>query len=238
MTTMGLAPSTHVAGGLIDDVDINIPQPVLAICMTMDCEGEEHAQYYSVGPLENWVPSKDGKTAEKVGKSGGMSKSSNGSQLIASIVNAGFPEDKLKDDLSIFDGLKGHVNRVAQPKRTGLAQKKKEDGREATILLFTSITEIPGGKKVKGKAKASTKKAEAEPAEVDEDIDNSTTMAILEAVSEGPVPRGTISKAVFKIAMKDPNRNKIVARAYDDAFLKGLAEEGIIDYDGTTISPK
>ena len=48
------------------------------------------------------------------------------------MVNAGFPEDKIGNDISVFDGLGAHVNQVAQPKRPGL---KKPETEGKTYLL-------------------------------------------------------------------------------------------------------
>ena len=71
----------------------------------------------------------------------GLNVNTNAVAFISSIVNAGFPEDKLANDISIFNGMGAHVNQVAQPKRPGLKKPEGQEGK--TYLLVTKINRLP-----------------------------------------------------------------------------------------------
>lgn len=255
-----LKPSTFTQGGLIDDVDVDFTEArfvewdyggtidvmALAFCLKMaDDEGTEHIQYYSAGDIKNWEPSEDGHCLVRVGSATTINDSSNFSQLVASLVNSGFPEDKIDDDATIFEGMRCHVRRVAQPKRTGLINK--QDGeRERTVLLVTEIHKLPWEKKGKGKAAAKGKgktrvaakdveTVAAEDTGDDGDINDKATetvMGILADNGGGPVTKANLSKAIFKVLEKDSDRNKIVQIAYKEEFLT----EGPWEYDGAQVS--
>ena len=245
---------TFTAGGLVDDVDVTIkkarfvewdyggtiPKPSLAACFEMeDDEGNEHIQYFSGGDLKNWTPSEDGKRLDRAGSATTLNDNSNLSQLITSIINAGFPENKLDEDISIFEDMYCHVLRKAQPKRTGLIQPE-EGERARTVLLVTEIHKMPWEKKgkkttTKTKTKAKAKPAEDEEEEGGDDLSAKATEAVLEALIEadgGPISKVDLSKAVFKKLTKDPDRNKVVQLVHDQEFLT----EGDWKYDGAKIS--
>lgn len=255
-----LRPETYTTGGLIDDIDVSfkklrfvewdyggkISSQALALCLEMeDAEGEDHIQYFSAGDLKNWQPSEDGKRLVRSGAATTLNDSTNMSQLISSIINAGYPENKLDEDVSAFEGMYCHVLRKAQPKRTGLikpSEGESENNREKTILLVTEIHKLPWEKKGK-KSKASTKtKAKAAPAEdtadEDEDTGDLDTKAsgiveeVLLEVGGGPISKVDLAKALFKKLAKDKDRNKIVQLVHTEEFLTA----GSWAYDGSAIS--
>lgn len=249
-----LRPSEFVSGGLIDDVNVEItaasfvewdyqgkiPQPVLAVKVTMQPEDGDEAvdQFYSAGDLKNWMPSKDGKRAVKVGTASSLNNGSNFAQFITSLVNAGFPEDKIADDVTFMVGTQGHVKRVPQPKRSGIIRGGGTEGREPTVLLMTKIDALPGEGK-KGK-KSTTKKASAStpstPNASSEEIDGKAVGAVLAVLAEqgGSVSKAKLSAAVFHQLKDDPQRNLVVARAYTDDFLGADGQPW--SYDGSSIS--
>ena len=65
---------------------------------------------------------------------------------------------------SVVAGMNVHVHRQAQPKRSGLAQPAREDGREATILLVDKINRLPWEKKGTAATKATAKSEPKEEA--------------------------------------------------------------------------
>lgn len=155
-------PSDQQAGGgLIDDVDVTLislrfvewnyggkietPVPALQVKMK-DAEGEEHEQYFSAGDAKFLMPSEDGlQILNRPGSSrSGLNDNANASIFIASIVNAGFPEDRITNSIDCFEGLAAHVKRIAQPKRGGLINPGGgKPGREATVLTVESIISLP-----------------------------------------------------------------------------------------------
>src|ERR1039458_2913544 len=174
---LSLRPSSFSqGGGLIDDVDVEISRArfveydfegkieggAASLCLLLqlkDADGTEHAQYYSAGNLTYFVPSEDPKnqdlngiTIVKVGDKDNLNGGTNCAIMLNSLVQAGFPEDKLDaGDVRVLEGLNGHVNRVPQPKRTGLA--KREGQRDPMVLIFTKIISLPG--EAKGKSTGS-----------------------------------------------------------------------------------
>lgn len=252
-----LKPDTYTAGGLVDDVDVTfkklrfcewdyagtIPNAALALCLEMeDDEGEDHIQYFSAGDIKNWKPSEDGKRLVRSGSASSLNDNTNMSQLITSMINAGFPENKLEEDISIFEGMYCHVLRKAQPKRAGLIQPE-EGARARTVLLVTEIHKMPWEKKSgKAKAKAKATKVEAkEKAEDsgggggDDDLATKASDTVLEILLEndgGPLTKVELSKAVFKKLAKDSDRNKVVQMVHTEDFLTA----GDWQYDGSEIS--
>jgi len=266
---ISLNPETFVeGGGLIDDVDVTIDKarfelfdyngtvipgvPALALHMT-DPEGEEVVQYYSMGKPEDWEPSEDGTTLEAIGSATAIRMTSNGGILLKSLIDAGFPVDKLGDDISSLDGMKAHVIQIPAPKRTGIKEKPRADGKvyEKTILVIGEILTLPweeDEEKPKSKAKAKAKpkakakakaKAKPEAEEVeeeagDDDVGAKAVAAILEILEDaGTVTKKELPAKIFQVMKTDPDRNAVVKLVFDDEFLA----EGPWEYDdGTLVS--
>src|SRR5580765_707999 len=155
MEGLSLRPSDAQAGSFLDDVDVTLKEcrfviwdymgkaerPSVALKVTME-EVEvplTHEQYYSAGDPNKVTPSPDGKTLIPQAGATGLNNNTNALAFIASIVNAGFPEDKLGSDASVFDGMGVHVRQVAQPKRAGL--KDQKEGK--TYLMVEKIIHMP-----------------------------------------------------------------------------------------------
>jgi hypothetical protein len=105
-----------------------------------DTFGLTHEQYYSAGDPEKIVVSPDGKRVDmpNAPDAKGLVQSTNAIAVVTSIINAGFPEDRITDDVSVFDGLVCRVNQIAQPKRPGL-----KDQKDRTYLMVTKILRLP-----------------------------------------------------------------------------------------------
>jgi len=137
---------------------------VSAKIVYQDDEGSEYTQHYSAGDPNRFQPSKDGKTLEALTESVNLSKSSNYYILMNALINAGFPENKLGDDLSVLDGLYTHNIGLPEPKRSGLVRETTEGARERVISVPDSIIKLPW----ENKGRAATKgKAAVAPAEED-----------------------------------------------------------------------
>jgi hypothetical protein len=152
---VSLKPSDAVkGGGLLDDEDVRVveskfvmfdyggsvlPSPALMWKLdTMD-GSELIPQYWSMGSSKDWIPSDDGKELVAIGRRTQLIDDCNGMILLSSLINAGFPESKIADDISIFEGLECHVNRVAAPERKGLTKKKENQ----TILTVSKVHKLP-----------------------------------------------------------------------------------------------
>lgn len=170
-----LAPSDMSSGGgLIDDVNVEVVTskaiqtdykgtaaamvPALEWTVSveqadgkyephLDNKGQPESIFWSFGDAAQWAASADGKYFEPIGTKSQLNVGANGGILIASVVTAGFPEDKLRDgDVSVFEGCKFHLIRVAAPKRSGLVKRTRADGREFedTILTVDKVLSLAG----------------------------------------------------------------------------------------------
>jgi hypothetical protein len=250
--TVSVRPSdASQGGGLLDDADVTIKQLRYVVrdrtnprtqatldtrlyieAVLVDDEGREHTEYYSIGDTSKFVPSPDGRRALAVVEGARFVQSSKGIRLIASLVNAGFPEDKIADDLSVFDGTYGHVNRTTLPRIAG--QEK-----DATILEFTKIHRLPWEKKsgsaaTKSKPAAATPAAKTEQA-APEHVREKAIATLFEVLAQngGSIPRQKVAPAAFKLLATDPDRNDVVALVFTEQFLRSV--DGI-SFDGQTIS--
>src|SRR6266516_2587704 len=249
-----LRPSDFTTGGLIDDVDVTVTEarfvmwdyagqvrdPVPALAITMETGGdgtpitETYTQYYTAGDAKNLMPSQDGKALEVVGGSGGLKSNSNAGNFLVSLVNAGFPEERLLDgDISVMDGLEAHVHRIPQPERKGLV-KSADKTREATILVVSKIHRFPWeGKKAKAAgsvskmptAKSAAASAPAEGAitptgEAQIEKARTVVLGILTQMG-GSILKNRLTAEVFKVLASDPDRQAIVGMVYQDSFLGG-----------------
>ena len=232
--------SFAVGGGLLDDVDVIVKQARIvmfdyngtqpeqpAVELTLEHGGEETTQAWTVGKAADWQPSEDGTQLIAVGRATQINASSNAAILLKSLVDAGFPGDKLGDSITILEGLEGHVMRVPAPVRKGL--KDQKEGQ--TILTFASITKLPwdkaGAAKAKpgAKGKAAAAKAPEAPPEAPEpdSIEAQAQDILLEliaAAGDAGVAKASLPSLVYKQHATNPNKKEIVQKLFDDAFLK------------------
>jgi hypothetical protein len=245
---VGLAPSAMYegGGGLLDDVDATIeeaafvmfdyngkaPVPIPAAYLKLVGEdGEAHDQYWSIG--KDFSPNEDGSGLVATGTATGINKGSNFGILMSSIVEAGFPENRLGESIKVLEGLKCHLARVAAPKRS-TQRAPRADGKvyDETILTINKIYQLPWEKGA-GKGKVGGKGAKVvgvEDSSLDEELQEAITGILLE--KGGEVTRQQLAAAVFQSLKENPNRNAMVKRAYEDEFLKN----GPWAYDKGTIS--
>jgi hypothetical protein len=263
---VSINPDTFVQGGLIDDVDAILTavrfakfdyegksDAVLALKVNFTTpDGEPHEQYYSAGDLKRFQPSDDGLRAIPVAGAASLVVSSNASQFLISIVNAGFPKNKLGDDVSVFDGTGVHLRRVAQAERKGLSKPKEGDDRQKTILVVEKILFQPGtkptftigsgttvakGAPAAGKsvgAPAAAASAPAAPA--GGDIDEKTAGYIIQVLSEngGSFNKTILPNALFKLlaAAKDPDQSKVLNTAFKPEWIGSADRPWKLNADG------
>jgi hypothetical protein len=268
MDALSLRPSDAQTGAFLDDVDVTLKEcrfvlwdymgkakTSVALKVTMEePDGITHEQYYSAGDPEKVTPSPDGKTLVPQAGATGLNANTNALAFIASIINAGFPEDRLSTDVSVFDGLGAHVNQVAQPKRQGL--KDQKEGK--TYLLVTKIARLPwdapAAKPAKGApaaARTAAPKATPAPAPtatmsqaggngngVADELTEKARVTVIAILTEkgGTIPRSKLSQEAFRLLASDPDRNAIVKLVYDDVFLQQSVAEGVFGFDGATVT--
>lgn len=260
MEGLSLRPSDAQAGGFLDDADVLLQQlrfemwdyqgkapmsVALKVVMIDQSDDRAHEQYYSAGDPSKFAPSADGKALTSLtGAATGLNSSTNALAFLTSLVNAGFPEDRIGNDVSLFDGTVVHVNQIAQPKRAGL-----KDQRDKTYLLVSKIVRLPWdsqpAKPAKGAPSATRPTAAPTPVgavALTQDSNGQLTTKALNAVLSilvekgGALPKGQLSMEAYRTLGNDPDRNAIVKLVHDEAFLKECAAEKAFAYDGTTVS--
>ena len=251
-----------VSGGFLDDEDViiksvraemfdyagqrvNDPSPAIAVEYDRG-DGEVSKQFYTVGKSKDTAPSPDGKMFNNLRSDprSGLPEKSNGMMWLQSIINAGFPTDRIGDDLTVFDGTEVHVNQIPAPERKGLS---RTEGK--TILIVTKINSLPGDKpktkskstvkpaasKAKGKAPATAPVTPADTSGAEDQVTARATEVLLTALAstpEGIKKAALIPKVVPLIAGDDPLRSQIVPKIIEDAFLSTQAgwkyENGVV----------
>lgn len=253
MPGVNLNPETFLeGGGLIDDVDVvftearfemfdyngKADEPIPALKITIDCAGDESVQYYSMGRSQDWMPSDDGTQLMAVGSATAIRMSTNGGIFLTSLVDSGFPAEKLGDDISVLDKLEAHMIQVPEPSRN-LKKTKEQEEREKkygpkTILVVNGINKLPwekskpkgkaGKPKTKTKPKSTpkkTKKVETPAADTGGDISERLTEYIVGILAEeGSVAKKDLPQKIFAEFNDDPDKASMVKTAFDDEFLE------------------
>ena len=233
-----LRPSDAASGIMLDDVDVTLenlrftdepPQGYQhgSLFLEVSFSGkdiENTSQHYSAGSLDRFIPSDDGLRAvpadeddyeEDGSPSISLVKSTNAILFLKSIVDNGFDEEKIGDEVDVFEGINVHLRQVPQPKRSGLDSDDKKPG---LILLVTKINALAGEKKAKGKGKA----RKAKPVEVSGDVTEKATDTVIAAVaaSENGLKKKELLVEIFKALAKDDDRTAVVQLVKSDEFLE------------------
>ena len=262
---VSINPDTFVQGGLIDDVDAILTSvrftefdyegksdKVLALKVAFTTpDGEAHEQYYSAGDLKRFRPTDDGKHIVPVAGATCLVVSSNASQFLTSVANAGFPKNKMDRDISVLDGTGVHLRRIAQAERKGLA-KKEGDDKQKTILVVEKILFQPGEKPTfvvgtgtsvakgapsgAGKSVGAPAGAASAPQASAEAIDEKTTGYVLQVLTEngGAFNKTTLPNALFKLlaAAKDPDQSKVLNTAFKPEWIGSSDRPWKLSADG------
>jgi len=218
-----------------------------------DDDGTEYTQYYSVGDPERFTPSEDGKTLVAVGTAASLSKSSNFVIFMTALVNAGFPENRVGEDISSLEGLKAYYIGQKPPTRAGLAQNAPVEGQkvyEKVILVPSVIIKLPWEKadrklagnaagKALPKAEAETTTEESTEEEAISDVATAAVEFIGKVVKAegGSATRQKIAQAVFKDKelAKNGTRDSVASAVFAPGTVTALKAAGFT-VNGETIS--
>lgn len=266
-----MLPDEMVSGGLADDFDGiirearvakfdydgSIDEPVLAFRAKIErldpgLEPEEKfiTQYWSMGSLDHFKPSMDGKeTADegiyalRVGTRTALNNNTNYAQLLRSIIDAQFPRDKFSPAVTFLEGVKGHFNRLPPDKKGGqFKNQTEEQAKKASKRDILCLTRFDGfetgavASKPNGQAGTPTSAPAAGGAASSNDLD-AQLHEIVVAITKGkPAMRKTaLSGEVLKKMKGNPAANKAVKRVVEKDFLESLAEVSVLfnEEDGT-----
>lgn len=243
-------PDTFVKGGLIDDIDATLtgvkcemydyngnvipPNPALGVDIVYG-EGEDDMtrQYWSAGNHQDWAASEDGKFFIPVGQKTAFSQSCNMFHLFKSLKEAGFDMAKLDGDdgVTALNGLRVHMIRIAAPKRSGLATKKKVNpatGKEYddTILVVQSILGAEGaGAKDEPKAESKAGATDAGDAEK-----QAVDVVKKYLAANGKLEKKELPTKIYEMLKDNPAKNVILQILFKDEFLNANFNvvEGVI----------
>ena len=212
------------------------PAKTTAAALTLlDDEGNENLQHYSVGDPERFVPSGDGKTLVSVSGAESISKSCNFHILMNGLVNAGFPENRLDDDISSIKGLYAFWIGVPEPKRPGLARTAEQDARTRVIPVPSLIHKLPWERAKAGVKVPTTGAAKAKVA-ASEDVLARTIEFVGTVVDEsGTATRQELAARIFTDLARDPERDAIAVAMFSPAIQAALLAAGFT-VDGEEIS--
>jgi len=212
-------------------------------------DGQRMDQHYTAGKtaLENFVPTEDGKGLKKVGTKSVMPTGSNFSLLMTSLINAGFPRDRLaRGRADSMDNLRVHMKSVPQPERKGLLNPATAPGGgPKTILVVQKIIHLPEQKRVMFKAALSPAgvavgtgpaamapqvgtSAPAATPQADDggEAETNAVNAVLEILvaSDGQIAKGKLTGEIFKRFKDASQRKAVLDYAFDDAWLTSRDE--------------
>ena len=162
-------------------------------------DGCVHAFYSCGASIEDFAPSNDGEEptdleaededewegvyALPVASRQQLNNSSNWAFFVRNALDCGF--DALDAGIDCVEGVRGHFNRIPQPKRSGIQVREDEEGRRrATDILV--LTEIHASK-AKGKAKRASKGRKKVEADVDDEVDTDVQTDLDEQLEEAVV---------------------------------------------------
>ena len=262
---VSLRPSNFVEGGAVP-VDRNltwkecrfnlfdytrktgevVATTVAARITYVDDDGAEFVQQYSAGDPERFTPSPDGKKLVAVGTALSLSKSSNFYLLLNALINAGFPENRLDEDISSLDGLYTHNVGMPEPTRVGLVRPAVagEAARPRVISIPDQILRLPWEKKagksgVAPKTVTRTKQDKSNEGEGDGDtsgVSGKAMKLVEKALAENDVvTRQQLAVRLFKDLAKDPDKDAVARLIFQPEFQGALLAGGYA-IDGENIS--
>lgn len=233
MDGVSLKPSDFRESTFLDDVDVIIKECRFTLfdfngaieeavpCLKVEFETEDGtivSQHYGAGfSSEEWQPSEDGHRLVPCSTHTQMSAGNNCSLFIQSLVNSGFDEDKIENDVTIFEGLNVHVAQMAAPRRK---KKADDDDKVRTILLVTGINEDATKAKSKaGSAKKSSKKGKAPKSDDSSDVEFVTDW-LIGKLGDGAINKSDLPALAFKDSGIPANKKSMTVKlVFSDDFL-------------------
>ena len=220
-----------------------VASTVSAKIVYQDDDGTEYTQHYSAGDPARFQPSKDGKTLEALTPSEYLSKSSNYYILMNALINAGFPENKLGDDVSVLDGLYTHNIGIPEPKRSGLVRETAEGARERVISVPDSIIKLPWENKGKGAKTAAPatvaapSKGKAAPAAATEEDAGNVEADALAMVTEMLANAEKVTRQQVATKAVRSKNHAVVKLVFSPKFVEVLTGNGFaLDGEDITVT--
>jgi hypothetical protein len=105
-------------------------------------------QWWTCGKTEDWVPSEDGHFLVPMGLKNQINKKSFLGRLLGSVMEQGFPKDKVSADIAFLEGLEAHWRQQSTGRKT--QRDGKDTEYDETVLCVAQIFKYPWEKKSGG----------------------------------------------------------------------------------------
>jgi|SRR5215475_3868004 len=248
---VSLKPSDAVTGGAMvpeGEYDIaaaqfamwdyngNVIPPVPALGIEYKDGPQTYHQYYSAGDAKNFEATEDGKRLRAKGSTTGLNVSTNCYALMKSLVDSGFDEDKLVDDISVIAGARVKVAHEQAPERE-IGGRKIE---KRMIPVISKVISMPvegkpastSKKGAKASPSASPSKANGSEEAVSGDLLVKATkvlIGLLKAAPDNTLDKKGITRGIYNtMPVSDVDRSPILNIAVLEPFLSGLADYGVV----------
>jgi len=177
----------------------------MAAIITLENEtGDQFEQVYSIGRPDRYTVSADGQVLE----GGILSKSCNFYKLMTEVVNQGYPEGNIKDNLSeTFVGLSAYWDEM-------------NVGGTRTLIVPMSQLTPPG---VNGTGPAATTPAAA-PADM---VAKAVVLVQAHVAANGSMTRQQLGGEAFNQNLDTANQQALMNVIFDESLVKALAAVGI-----------
>lgn len=241
-------------GGLLDNIRATITggafevtnyggkakQKVFAARLDLEEQnGTAHEdQWWKMGDVEDWVAINGGRGFDRAGVKDAVNKGTNFGIFMNSLIDAGFPADKLTPDIGCLFGLEAHFQQQIVEGRDKIKSKDGSKEYDPKVLCVAEIFSFPWEKKSKAKTgggkKSSAKgKGTTESNGADTGVEDATAQIITEILLEVAeqsedgtveIPKKSLGTSIMKKAKAnddiDPKMtNQMVKKAFEDEFL-------------------
>jgi hypothetical protein len=172
---VSLNPDSAAVGGALDGIEATItraralgeypngtPAVLLSVTFAPAGGGRERTELYSMGKAQ-LKPSADGKQFLPLVEGAKPHKGCSGIQFLVALIQAGFPADRIGNDVSVIEGTVVFLRAKPRPKTGNAEIDKNNDGK--TITLPDRVISLPGeGSAAKKSPTGPKKPAVARPA--------------------------------------------------------------------------
>ena len=178
----------------------------MAAIITLENEtGDQFEQVYSIGRPDRYTVSADGQVLE----GGILSKSCNFYKLMTEVVNQGYPEGNIKDNLSeTFVGLSAYWDEM-------------NVGGTRTLIVPMSQLTPPG---VNGTGPAPAAAPAAAPADM---VAKAVVLVQAHVAANGSMTRQQLGGEAFNQNLDTANQQALMNVIFDESLVKALAAVGI-----------
>ena len=183
------------------------PTITMAAIITLENEtGDQFEQVYSIGRPDRYTVSADGQVLE----GGILSKSCNFYKLMTEVVNQGYPEDRIKDNLSeTFVGMSAYWDEMSV------------GGTRTLIVPMSQLT--PPGVNGTGPAPA----APAAPAPAADMVAKAVELVQAGIAANGSMTRQQLGGEAFNQNLDTANQQALMNVIFDQSLVEALAAVGI-----------